>query len=51
MRHILRNAVKEETRVRGGLGTRIAERFAKLGLSGEVREVRGEVPRPAVFDE
>ena len=51
VRHILRNAVKEETRARGGLGTRIAARFAKIGLASELPEVRGGVPRPAVFDE
>ena len=51
VRNILRNAVKDETRARGGLGTRIAARFAKIGLESELPEVRGGVPRPAVFDE
>ena len=51
VRHILRDAVKDDTRVRGGLGTRMAARFAKIGLSGELPEVRGGAPRPAVFDE
>ena len=51
VRHILRNAVKEEARDRRGLGTRIAARFANIGLAGEVAEVRGGPPRPAVFDE
>ena len=51
VRHILRNAVKEEARDRHGLGTRIAARFAKIGLSGDLPEVRGGAPRPADFDE
>ena len=50
VRHILRNAVKEDARDRRGLGTRIAARFAKIGLSADLPEVRG-VPRPADFDE
>ena len=51
VRHILRNAVKDEVRDRRGLGTRIAARFSKMGLSGDLPEVRGGPPRPAVFDE
>jgi plasmid stability protein len=51
VRHILRNAVKEDVRERRGLGTRIAARFAKIGLTADVPEVRGGAPRPAVFDE
>lgn len=51
VRHILRNAVKEEVRDRRGLGTRIAARFAKIGLAIDVPEVRGGPPRPAMFDE
>lgn len=51
VRHILRNAVKEEVRDRRGLGTRIAARFKKIGLTADVVEVRGGLPRPADFDE
>lgn len=51
VRHILRNAVKEEVRDRRGLGTRIAARFQKIGLTAALPEVRGGLPRPADFDE
>lgn len=52
VREILRNAVREEARPEKGLGTRIAERFAGLGLkNGEIVELRGEVVQPARFDE
>jgi plasmid stability protein len=50
VRHILRNAVKEEARDARGLGSRIAARFAKTGLTGDLPEVRGGAPRPADFD-
>jgi plasmid stability protein len=50
VRHILRNAVKEEARDRRGLGSRIAARFAQIGLTGDLPEVRGGAPQPATFD-
>ena len=50
VRHILRDALKTETRDRRGLGTRMAARFAKIGLSHDLPGVHG-VPRPATFDQ
>jgi plasmid stability protein len=50
VRHILRNAVKQEACDRRGLGSRIAARFAKIGLTRDLPEVRGGVPRPATFE-
>ena len=50
IRHILRNAVKEQNRPVGRLGSRIAARFAKVGLAGELAEVRAGAPRPLAFD-
>jgi plasmid stability protein len=51
VRSILRNAVAQETEPRVGLGTRIAARFAGLGLKeGEIEELRGQPVRPARFD-
>ena len=51
MRHILLHALETEARDRRGLGSRIAARFATLGLAEDLVEVRGGVPRPASFDE
>ena len=52
VRTILRNAVKDEGSVVGpGLGSRIAARFAKVGLASPFLELRGQVPRPAVVEE
>jgi len=50
VRHILRNAVKEEARDARGIGSRIAARFAKTGLTADLPEVRGGAPRPVDFD-
>ena len=49
VRHILRSAVKDEGRVKAGLGSRMAARFAKIGLTEDLPEVRGQSPRPADF--
>lgn len=49
VRQILRNVVKDEGRVKTGLGSRIAARFARLGLATELPELRGQRPRPADF--
>jgi len=49
VRHILRDAVKQEYRASTGLGTRIAARFAGRGLKSPVKELRGQAPRPAKF--
>lgn len=47
VRTILRNAVKEENRPVSKLGSRIAARFAKTGLTKDLPELRGQAPRPA----
>jgi plasmid stability protein len=52
VRAILRDAVKEEARSKGGLGTRIAARFAGIGLreGEEIQEFRGYTIKPPSFD-
>ena len=52
VREILGNAVREEGKHQAGLGTRIAARFAKIGLKEgeEIPELRGYPVRPAEFD-
>lgn len=47
VRDILRNAAKEENRPLPNLGSRIAARFARIGLTKDLPELRGQVPRPA----
>ena len=47
IRDILRNAAKEENRPLPNLGSRIAARFAKTGLTKYLVELRGQAPRPA----
>lgn len=49
VREILRNAAKEESRPAAGLGSRIAARFRRLGLSSDLPELRGEDAHPAEF--
>jgi antitoxin FitA len=48
VRHILRDAVKEH-RPLAKLGSRMAARFAKGGLSAELPELRGQAPQAAKF--
>jgi plasmid stability protein len=52
VRAILRDAVKEEARPKAGLGTRIAARFAGIGLrkGEEIPELRGYRIKPVDFD-
>ena len=50
VRHILRNAVKEQNQHLPELGSRIAARFAKAGLTADLPELHGQLPRPAKFD-
>lgn len=50
VREILRNAVKDEGGAQVPLGSRLAARFAGLGLNEEIPELRGEQPRPADFE-
>jgi len=49
VRDILSNAVAEPERPKIGLGTRIASRFADLGLDGGIEEMPDELPRAADF--
>ncbi len=49
VRHILRDAVKEQNQGVIKLGSRIAARFAKAGLTAELPEVHGQVPQSAKF--
>jgi plasmid stability protein len=51
VREILRNAVKDEGLLRTPLGSRLRARFADIGLDGDLPELRGEVARPATFEE
>jgi plasmid stability protein len=50
VREILRNAVRDEGSARAPLGSRIAARFAEVGLTEDIPELRGEQPRPADFE-
>ena len=51
VREILRNAVRHVDEPSGGLGSRIATRFAGGGLTEDIPELRGQPLRPAQFDE
>lgn len=53
VRQILRAASREREAPEEPLGTRIARRFAVLGLRDDedIPELRGQAPRPAIFDE
>ena len=46
-RDILRNALRDEVDSIPGLGSRIAARFTRLGLTEDLPELRGHVARPA----
>lgn len=48
-RAILREAVEGEPAGRTGLGSRIAARFAKIGLDEAIPELHGHPVRPAKF--
>ena len=50
VRHILRDAVKAQNRRLTRLGSRIAARFAKAGLTTDLPELRGQLPRSAKFE-
>ena len=49
VRHILRDAVKEQNKPVTKLGSRIAARFAKAGLTTQLPELHGQRPRPLEF--
>jgi plasmid stability protein len=50
VRHILRNAVQEGRRDVRRLGSRIAQRFQRVGLTRDLPEWHGRPARPADFD-
>jgi plasmid stability protein len=50
VREILRNAVREEGRAAPPLGSRLATRFAAIGLDEEIPELRGHEAQPAALD-
>lgn len=50
VRHILRNAVKQGNTAAPRLGSRIAARFTKAGLTADLPELRGQPARPADLD-
>jgi antitoxin FitA len=47
VREILRNAVKDPARAHASLGSRLAARFSRLGLTEDIPELRGHPARPA----
>ena len=49
VRQILNNAAREPAVARTGLGSRAAARFAGLGWTGELPELRGQSPRLPKF--
>jgi antitoxin FitA len=49
VRHILRDAVKEQDRHVSKLGSRIAARFAKVGLTTELPEFHGQAAQAVKF--
>jgi len=51
VRRILRSAVNEPPADSTGLGTRIAERFAGLGLDQPLPELRGQKAKPMALDD
>ena len=50
IRHILRDAAKQANRPLARLGSRIAARFRKSGLTADLPELRGQPARSADFD-
>jgi antitoxin FitA len=50
VREILRNAVREDQQPPARLGSRIAARFAKIGLDDPIPDLRGHAVEPARFD-
>jgi plasmid stability protein len=50
IRDILRNAVRSEGGGRTPLGSRIAARFRRVGLDGDIAELRGQLALPVDFE-
>jgi hypothetical protein len=44
------DAIECHDRPKARLGSRIADRFAGIGLDADVPELRGQAPRPAELD-
>jgi len=49
VRDILRNAVRVEERATIPLGSRVRERFARIGLEEDIAALRGQKARPVAF--
>ena len=49
VREILRDAAKDEPSALLSLGSRLAARFAGIGLGKDIPELRGQNARPASF--
>ena len=47
VREVLRHAVRAENQARASLGSRLAARFAHLGLADDIPELRGHPACPA----
>lgn len=50
VRDILRNAVRAEERATAPLGSRLKQRFARIGLDEDITELHGQKARPTVFE-
>ena len=50
VRHILRNAVREQDHSMPRLGSRIAARFARTGLKADLPEFHDKLPQSLEFD-
>jgi plasmid stability protein len=50
VRHILRSAVQERSTKTGQLGSRIAQRFRRVGLATDLPEWHGQAAQAAEFD-
>jgi plasmid stability protein len=51
VREILRGVALERSDGPNNLGTKIAKRFAKVGLQSPIRELRGDSATPPSFEE
>jgi antitoxin FitA len=50
VRDILRKVALERAAMSNNLGSKIAERFAKIGLSRPIEELRGQPLKPPSFE-
>ena len=49
VRDILRNAVRAEERAAVPLGSRLRQRFERIGLDQDIPELHGQKARPMIF--